>query len=519
MVRRIYEKINSNKIFFVLFFIMLTLLSSVNIFHSGLIAGDDINFHIHRIMAIVDNIRIGSRYVPVYFNYLKGFGYGNGLFYPDLFLFIPALFNYLGIDIILSLKIFILIINAFSIYTMYLCVYRITKEKKCAYASMFLYALCNYRLIDFVSRGSLGEMISFVFFPLIILGLYEIFFGESRKGYFLTIGLSGLCFSHVISFYLFCFFIFLFIVFNIKLLSDKSRLKFLFFYIFLAMIITMHVWLPMLEQLFFDSFRIDAHRKIFENIIPIYFLFLDVPYNIITNYYIAGVGLIYYISIFKYHKSIKTDRFLLSIVILGVVATVFVSIKLVWRIDIFYKLFSVIQFPWRFYIISSVFFIIGFSILLKYIRFNKFLKFCFVYIGLIFIFNSALFFFDFYMKEPFKDEIMVGEYLPKCFDVSIINNYKNKNISYNRNNNVLTVDIMKNVDSVELPLIYYKGYVACGDECYDVFKTSNGLVGIKNVKDGVNFNVWYKGTNIYNMTKYISFLGFLILIYKIKKCS
>ena len=71
---------------------MLMLLSSVNIFRSGLIAGDDINFHIHRIMAIVDNIKIG-RYVPVYFNYLNGFGYGN-VFYPDLFLFIPALFKY-----------------------------------------------------------------------------------------------------------------------------------------------------------------------------------------------------------------------------------------------------------------------------------------------------------------------------------------------------------------------------------------------------------------------------------------
>ena len=34
-------------------------------------------------------------------------------------------------------------------------------------------------------------------------------------------------------------------------------------------------------------------------------------------------------------------------------------------------MFSIIQFPWRFYIVSSVFFIIGFSILLKYICFGK----------------------------------------------------------------------------------------------------------------------------------------------------
>ena len=145
MLKTIYDKLNSKRIYFILFILLLTVLSSFNVFRHGIICSDDINFHIHRIIAIVDNIRVG-RYVPVYFNYLNGFGYGNGLFYPDLFLYIPAFFNYIGFDLFVSLKFFILIINFFSIYSMFFCVYRISRNKKCAYVSMFLHASFLLRL-------------------------------------------------------------------------------------------------------------------------------------------------------------------------------------------------------------------------------------------------------------------------------------------------------------------------------------------------------------------------------------
>ena len=344
-----------------------------------------------------------------------------------------------------------------------------------------------------------------------------LFFGDYKKGYFLTIGLSCVCFSHIISFYLVCFFTFLFMIFNIKCLRDKSRLKCLLLYVFLAMIVTIHFWLPMLEQLFLDSFRIDAHRKIFQNVIPIYFIFLDVPYNIITNYYIAGVGVIYYVALVKYFKIIKSNKFLFTIMFLGVIATIFVSIKLIWKIDLFYKIFSVIQFPWRFYICSTVFFIIGFSVIFKYIKFNDFIKLSLIYVCVIFIFNSFVFSINAYFNKPLIDEVMVGEYLPKGFNFKTFEDYKNKDISYSRSSNVLSVEVLKNVDSVELPLVYYRGYKACGDVCYETFKTENGLLGVK-TQDVKEFEVWYSGTKIYNVTKYISLLGVCVLIYKIKKC-
>lgn len=517
MFKKIYVKINSKKTYFVLFLLFLTLVSSINVFHSGLIYGDDINFHMHRIMAISDNIRIG-KYVPVYFNYLNGFGYGNGLFYPDLFLFIPAFFNFLGLDIILSVKIFVIIINFVSIWIMYLCIYRITNEKKCAYASMVLYSLSLYRLVDFASRGALGEMISFCFLPFVILGLYYLLFDDCRKGYFFTIGLSCLCFSHVISFYLMVFFSVLFVIINVKCLNDKSRLKCLLLYILLAMLVTVHFWLPMIEQLISDSFSVGVNISIFENIVPIHYLLFDLPITFSEGWFPCGIGIVYYISVFAFYRYFKNDRFLFTLVFLSLICVLFCVFGFLWKIDIFYKLFSVVQFPWRFYMFSTLFLIIFFSIIIKNVGFNKFIKLSIVYLGIVFFANVLSYYIDVYIDKPLNDEIMLGEYLPKDFNYSVINEFENNNIDFKRDNNILYVSVKKDIDSIELPLIYYKGYKACSDECFDIYKTDNGLVGISLDRGVKDFKVWYSGTDIYNITKYLSFCGCAILIYKVKKC-
>ena len=164
---------------------------------------------------------------------------------------------------------------------------------------------------------------------------------------------------------------------------------------------------------------------------------------------------------------------------------------------------------------SSFFFIVDFSLFFKNIDFSKYIKLFFVYLFVIFLANVCLYSFNMYLNQPIENEIMMGEYLPK--DFNFLNSFSSNNIKYDRKNDALNVSVIKNVDDVEVPLIYYKGYVACNDKCYDVFKTNNGLVGIRTDKNLTDFKVWYKGTKIYNVSKYFSFLGILILAYKIKK--
>ena len=282
------------------------------------------------------------------------------------------------------------------------------------------------------------------------------------------------------------------------------------------MLITVHFWLPMIEQIMDSSFSISINSRVFENVVPVYFLFFDLPYSSL-EYYPAGIGLVYYVCLFKFKKLFRQNRFVFIIMLFGLFSVVVASISLFWRIDLFYKIFSVIQFPWRFYMFATLFFIIGFSLSMKDVKLDNFLKICFIYLFIIYIANVCLYSYNVYLKEPLSDEIMMGEYLPKDFGFDIIDNYKNKNINYKRNKDFLEISIVKNVENIELPLIYYKGYKACGENnCYDIYKTDNGLVGVK-INGTDNLKVWYSGTKIYNITKYISVLGVLVLIYKIKK--
>lgn len=513
---KIYNKIKDNKILFIVFVLFLTFLSSFNLLHKGIIFNHDINFHLHRIIALTDSIRI-HKYIPVYFNYLNGFGYGNGLFYPDIFLYIPACLNYIGLSIEHSYKIFVVLINLLSILTMYLCVIRITKKKYCAYTSMILYSCSIYRLIDLVERGSLGEMMSFIFIPLVILGLYEILYGEDKKNILLSLGLIGLCLSHVITLYLICISIGIIVLINIKCLKDKKRLFNLLFNIVISMAVTSFFWMPMLEQVFSNKFNFLANSADFyNNVVPIAALFIDFPLtNMFKVWVPSGIGLVYYYGIYKHFKLRIKDKFLFSIYTVGTLSIVMAVFKLVWKIDVLKRIFNIIQFPWRFYIIATSFLTIGLSIVIK--KFNKnVIKIIIIYTVVIFMGNSLLYTFNAYLTDLTHDEIMLGEYLPKDFNMNTVNEYNNKDISYERIDEVTKIKINNRKESIEAPLIYYKGYKACSDKCYEVFKTENGLLGIKTNNELDTINVKYEGTSLQKISKYISLVSIGLMVIYLK---
>ena len=513
---KIYNKIKDDKILFIVFVLFLTLFSSFNLLHKGIILSHDINFHLHRIIALTNNIKI-HKYIPVYFNYLNGFGYGNGLFYPDTFLYIPACLNYIGLSIEHSYKIFIVLINLLSLLTMYLCIKRITKKKYCAYASMILYACSIYRLIDVVERGSLGEILSFIFIPLVILGLYEILYGDNKKNIFLALGLIGLCLSHVITLYLICISIGIIVLINIKCIKDKKRLFNLSFNIIISMSITSFFWLPLLEQIFSNKFCfLTNSADFYNNVIPITALFIDFPLvNMFKVWVPSGIGLVYYYGIYKYFKLRIKDKFLFSIYAVGILSIIMAILKLLWKINILSSLFDIIQFPWRFYIIATSFLTIGLSILLKNLN-NNAIKLIIIYTTVLFIGNSLLYTYNTYFTELLNDEIMMGEYLPKNFEMSSINEYENKDILYERNDEVTIIKVKKERESIEAPLIYYKGYKACGDICYEVYKTEKGLLGIKTNNELDIINVKYEGTSIQKISKYISIISICIMVIYLK---
>ena len=181
---KILDRVVQNKRNIILFLIGITIISSFSLFLiPNMSRGHDLAFHLSRISAIKDNLKLGIIGGFIYPNYLGDYGYGNPLFYPDLFLYIPAFLSFLGLSVITSYKIFLLVISFVSVLSMYICVEGITGNKKTAIISSIIYGFASYRLIDMFTRAALGETLAFAFAPLIIYGIYEIIYGNPKKYY------------------------------------------------------------------------------------------------------------------------------------------------------------------------------------------------------------------------------------------------------------------------------------------------------------------------------------------------
>lgn len=64
----------------------------------GIPFGNDASFHLSRVVSIAEGLKNGIFLPGVYADYFNGYGYGNGLFYPDFFLYIPSVLSLLGMD-------------------------------------------------------------------------------------------------------------------------------------------------------------------------------------------------------------------------------------------------------------------------------------------------------------------------------------------------------------------------------------------------------------------------------------
>jgi len=519
-LNNLYKKIKDNK-YKVLLIIIVTVISTLPIIMHNLPYGGDINFHLKRIEAITENIKHGYIGYPIYFKYLNNYGYGSGLFYPDLFLYIPAFLNIFGISLFTSYKIFLVLIKLASLISIYFSIKSINKNEKSALIAVILYGFSSYCFIDMFERGALAETITIVFIPLVIRGIYEIIFGDNKKYYILSFGMLGILFSHIISLYLITIFLILFTLFNIKFLN-KEKIKSIIKAIIVFILIGSHFLLPLIEQMLSNKFYYSIQENVVTyNTVPILFLFFEFPYYTLMGYtfkrwFPCGIGIIYLLLCIKYIKNKeKYDRASKCFLISGIICLIFTT-KYFWYIPFMKKIFSPIQFPYRIYILSTALFITCFTRVMKNINIKK------IFLTCLLLFSLNLFypFCNIVTTKLLKDEIMNGEYLPVEYkkennNGKILNNCK---IKYSINNNLkTTIEYKTECDEieVEIPIIYYKGYeVKINDEKIKISKSENGLIKFKtNQKEG-KISVFYKGTKLYNVTKYISITSALCIVIK-----
>jgi hypothetical protein len=319
---------------------------------------------------------------------------------------------------------------------MYICVKGISKNKKSALISSFIYGFASYRLIDMFTRAALGETLAFVFSPIIIYGMYEIIYGDYKKFYILTIGMSGLILSHLISTYLIGIVLVIMCLVNIKkLFKEKKRILYLVLAALATVCLTAYFIFPMLEQMLSGKFifnNLDETSKLLERSLPIWSIFIEFPYHVLRKLWIpTGIGIGFIVLIYYYFKNFKNyDKFTHFCFITAMIFLICATNIFPW--NLFQNILSPIQFPWRFYFISVLLLSVGSGLMLSKSTkdINKRARVLFILFLIPVITISTVNFFEKNIKEVGDYEISFGEYMPLSADNSRKKRCYNNNISF-----------------------------------------------------------------------------------------
>ncbi len=186
------------------------LFASYPLFAPDLVTGHDTVFHMMRIEGIADALLDGQFPAVIYPEAAFDHGY-IGALYPNLFLYIPAALRLLNVSAAGAYRFTWILINIASFASAFYAVKTILKNRNAGLFAGMLFCLAPFRLIDVYYRSTLGESLAFVFFPLLVAGLYRILIadgeeeGSAENGKRvvpwlpLMLGMSGMVESHILS--------------------------------------------------------------------------------------------------------------------------------------------------------------------------------------------------------------------------------------------------------------------------------------------------------------------------------
>ena len=540
--------------------IFATILSSFFIFDKILYKGVDTEYHLSRIMGIVNSWNAKDFLAYIHVDE-TGYGYAMGFFYSNLFMILPCILYKLGVNIFVIYKILIFLCGIFTATSMYICVKNITKSKYSATIAMFLYTTCSYRIITMVSKGFIGELLSFIFIPIIILGLYKLIFENEKKWWIFSLGFVGILNSNLVMTEIMIVISIIMIICNIKtIIKNKTRLIGFLKATVMALLVSAVFWMPMLQQLYSTEFMLSEKKVIYQPfrwIIEFKDLFwgtIQYKNNLASAY---GLGLIF-IIILPFRLKIKNQntvtKFCDICILTGLLLLLLMTNFFPWKQ--LRPIGEMLQFPSRLEVAISAFFAIACGIICGFTSKKKIKIVVFSVIVIwqtimnivcldsciksLIQFNHVESKAQIGVEENFKYNICDGLYLPKEANHFIIQMEKeqeryeediiktnDKQLEYSYKKENLTVEIKftnnnKENTYIEVPLNYYYGYTAksVNDETYyKIERGESGLVRIYlNNKSEDTIKIYYKTTNIQKISVLVTSVTIIgIAIYIVKK--
>lgn len=232
-------------------YILLTIifiLSFIKSKHYLLMA--DSSFQLSKADEIYQDLKQGGFFTFIAAHCFSQSGVGTFLFYPSVFIYPLALLRFV-FNPITSIWIWT---GLFLFLTLLISFYSMLSFSKGNYKRSYFFAII-YTIVPYhfylMWNGTLGEFIAYTFLPLVFLGMYKILWTDSNQWYLLALGITLICYSHILSLYIsigFCL-----ILFIIKLVSssiNKKQVLNLIKAIVLTIILSFWEFVPFLTDYF-----------------------------------------------------------------------------------------------------------------------------------------------------------------------------------------------------------------------------------------------------------------------------
>lgn len=453
---------------------------------------------------------------------------------------------------------------------MYQLVKTITKNDFTGLISGILYMIAPYRLLNAYTRLAVGEMVSFIFIPIIFRGVYYIFNDNTKKSYLFILGSIALVLSHNISTLLVFIVGLLYVIVNFDKLKNKCVFKTLCISAIIIILSVLFFELPLLEQQASADYEVFRYGKMYSNssvmghaLNPLQLLYRNAPGPDSSMYFCIGISILFGLILTPFvYKNEKKDINYKFFLIVGCIAIIMSTLIFPWFV--MPDILLMIQFPWRMLVL--VIFCLS---IISGINISKFIEYAvnkfkdksllknkntsFIKIGTfsIIILISYLYSMSFVLNleykiannEYYQEEEIIDptnqvsryssflEYWPqKAIDsIDYIINRDNKIAITSGNaeitnesklNGILNFEINNVTDNttLELPYLFYKGYQISytpvnldGELQLEISESDKGLLQV-NIDSSISgtINVEYHITTLHKVCLIISFTTMVI---------
>lgn len=534
-----FMHIEHNKIIQIAVFFIVMFVACAPLMTENCINGHDVDYHLLRIESLKEGILMGKPILKVNVLFLGGAGYASSMFYPDLFLYFPALLRVMGVGINASYHAFVALCFILCYLSMFYCVKKISKSQTAATIAAVIVTLCQYHLDDVYTRSAVGEFTALIFIPFVMLGIYDILYEEMKRPWSFALGFAGVLLCHTNSLIM-CIGICL-VAFVIKhkvfFRNTKLLLKVTLVTLF-TIAFTSFYWLPMIEQMASQSFMVNQAWIMPNDAMQ------EVQSVFAYTFPTVGVALLLlnlprlFLKKSSVNKELLqfTDLTLLAGILLSLVATRLFPWE---RIG---EYVSFIQFPWRLYIMASACLSISAAIIISMIWTDQknqemvilavLVLMCLTATKVITQTEEGYYSYsnDYFSYQPFTFHIIAGEWLPesvedvkaleKQIDQAVANT--GEAIAIERVKNTIKIKIdQEKYEYIDVPFVYYKGYSAyyTGDnqqrkELMVSGEGNNGLCRVMCPDENLEGEIMikYNGTHLQTLSYIISVLSVLIVV-------